>query len=99
MRRRRVILETIIVYALLKRLLSRISGETDRDESDHLYQLDASVRSHVRVYRADPVAGPSGLLPDIQRILLDGRRIRRVHRAGNEKQDVGRNTVETRRQV
>jgi len=79
--------------------LSWISGETDRDESDHLHKLDASVRGHVRVYRADPVAGPGGLLPDIQRILLYGRCVRRVRRAGNEKQDVGRNTAETRRQV
>jgi len=45
------------------------------------------------------VAGPGRLLPDIQRILLDGRSVRRIRRAGNEKQDVGRNTAETRRQV
>jgi len=45
------------------------------------------------------VAGPGWLLPDIQRILPDGCCIRRVRRAGNEKQDFGRNTAETRRQV
>lgn len=79
--------------------LSRISGETDRDEPDHLHQLDAGIRGHVRVYRAYQVAGPGWMLHDVQRVLSNGRRVRRVRRTGNEKQVVGRYTAKTRWQT
>lgn len=62
-----------------------------------MHQLVAGVRGHVRVQRAKPVAGPGRLFPHVQRVLSDGSGVRRGDRAGDEKQDVGRDPTATGR--